>query len=172
MYEGLVDEGLTIVKAVRDRYDGLRRNPWDEVECGHHYARAMSSWGGPARPLRLRVFAARRHEPGLRPEALSGRFPDVLERRDGWGGYSQKTENARARRPRSRSPQGELKLKEFRSTWPDSLSAKKLGALEGRGGREAVKAAAKLEGKIRHGEVRSAGRDQGRREANVSKPQF
>jgi hypothetical protein len=29
---------------VRDRHDGLRRNPWDEFECGHHYARAMASW--------------------------------------------------------------------------------------------------------------------------------
>src|SRR6185312_893520 len=43
IYEGLVSEGLEIVKAVRDRYDGEKRNPWDEVECGHHYARAMSS---------------------------------------------------------------------------------------------------------------------------------
>ena len=41
---GLVEEGLQIVKAVRDRHDGVRRNPWDEVECGHHYARSMSSW--------------------------------------------------------------------------------------------------------------------------------
>ena len=44
IYEGLVDEGLTIVQAVHDRHDGVRRNPWDEVECGHHYARSMSSW--------------------------------------------------------------------------------------------------------------------------------
>ncbi len=45
IYEGFLDEGLTIVKALRDRHDGIRRNPWDEVECGHHYARSMSSWG-------------------------------------------------------------------------------------------------------------------------------
>ncbi len=44
IYEGLVDEGLAIVKGVRDRYDGLRRNPWNEIECGNHYARAMASW--------------------------------------------------------------------------------------------------------------------------------
>jgi non-lysosomal glucosylceramidase len=44
VYSGLVDQGLTVVKAVRDRHDGLRRNPWAEHESGVHYARAMSSW--------------------------------------------------------------------------------------------------------------------------------
>jgi non-lysosomal glucosylceramidase len=39
-----VDEGLEIVRAVHARHDGIRRNPWDEVECGHHYVRSMSSW--------------------------------------------------------------------------------------------------------------------------------
>jgi non-lysosomal glucosylceramidase len=42
--EGWLSDGLRLVQAVRDRHDGLRRNPWDEVECGHHYARSMSSW--------------------------------------------------------------------------------------------------------------------------------
>lgn len=45
IHEGFVDEGLTLVKAVTERYSGYNRNPWDEIECGHHYARAMSSWG-------------------------------------------------------------------------------------------------------------------------------
>lgn len=44
IYEGYIQEGLNIVTAVRDRHDGIRRNPWNEVECGHHYARSMSSW--------------------------------------------------------------------------------------------------------------------------------
>ncbi len=44
IYNGWLKEGLSVVKAVRDRYDGVRRNPWDEEECGHHYARAMASW--------------------------------------------------------------------------------------------------------------------------------
>jgi hypothetical protein len=42
--EGFVNEGLTIVKAVRSRYDGRARNPWNEYECGNWYARAMASY--------------------------------------------------------------------------------------------------------------------------------
>ena len=41
---GLVREGLDIVRACRDRYDGRVRNPFNEYECGHWYARAMSSY--------------------------------------------------------------------------------------------------------------------------------
>lgn len=37
-------EGLTIVQALRARHDGCRCNPWNEVECGHHYARSLASW--------------------------------------------------------------------------------------------------------------------------------
>jgi len=42
--EGFVDEGLTLVRAVRQRYDGHVRNPWNEYECGSYYARAMASY--------------------------------------------------------------------------------------------------------------------------------
>jgi uncharacterized protein (DUF608 family) len=42
--EGFVKEGLTIVKALRSRYNGRVRNPWNEYECGNYYARAMASY--------------------------------------------------------------------------------------------------------------------------------
>lgn len=45
MLAGLVDEGLEIVRLCRDRYDGSVRNPFNEYECGHWYARALSSYG-------------------------------------------------------------------------------------------------------------------------------
>jgi uncharacterized protein (DUF608 family) len=44
MLMGLVEEGLEIVRTCRDRYDGRVRNPFNEYECGHWYARAMSSY--------------------------------------------------------------------------------------------------------------------------------
>jgi uncharacterized protein (DUF608 family) len=43
--EGRFEESLHIVKGVRDRYDGRRRNPWNEFECGSHYARALAAYG-------------------------------------------------------------------------------------------------------------------------------
>ena len=43
-YEGMDNEGLDVIKNVRDRYDGYKRNPFNEEECGNHYARAMASW--------------------------------------------------------------------------------------------------------------------------------
>ncbi|MFC2142457.1 GH116 family glycosyl hydrolase, partial [Acidobacteriota bacterium] len=45
MFEGLVEEGLEVVRVCRDRYDGTVRNPFNEYECGHWYARALSSYG-------------------------------------------------------------------------------------------------------------------------------
>lgn len=44
LYEGLIDEALTVLAATAARHDGYAANPWDEIECGHHYARSMSSW--------------------------------------------------------------------------------------------------------------------------------
>ena len=43
-YEGMDEEGLKLVSAVRNRYDGSRRNPFNEIECGDHYSRAMAGW--------------------------------------------------------------------------------------------------------------------------------
>ncbi len=45
MLMGYPEEGLDIVRTCRDRYDGRRRNPFNEYECGHWYARALASYG-------------------------------------------------------------------------------------------------------------------------------
>lgn len=44
IYEGQTANGLKCIQSIRDRFDGEKRNPFDEPECGHHYARAMASW--------------------------------------------------------------------------------------------------------------------------------
>ena len=44
LYEGQTEDGLKCISNIRDRYDGRKRSPFDEAECGHHYGRAMASW--------------------------------------------------------------------------------------------------------------------------------
>ena len=46
IYEGQVEDGLKCMENIRNRYDGVKRNPYDEAEYGSHYARAMVAWGG------------------------------------------------------------------------------------------------------------------------------
>lgn len=45
VYAGLADAALLLERTLRDRYDGTTRNPWNEIECGNHYARSLASWG-------------------------------------------------------------------------------------------------------------------------------
>ncbi|MFB3828923.1 MAG: GH116 family glycosyl hydrolase [Bryobacteraceae bacterium] len=88
IYEGRVKQGLAIVDAVRDRYDGARRNPWNEVECGHHYARAMSSW---SLLTALSGFAYSAPEKTLRfrPRVAANNFRALFSTGTAWGSYSQ-----------------------------------------------------------------------------------
>jgi non-lysosomal glucosylceramidase len=44
LIEGMTDTGLTLLRALRARYDGSRRNPYNEIECGDHYSRAMAGF--------------------------------------------------------------------------------------------------------------------------------
>ncbi len=44
LYEEMTQEGVLCIRNIRQRYDGRKRSPFDEAECGHHYARAMASW--------------------------------------------------------------------------------------------------------------------------------
>jgi len=45
IYEGYVEEAMKIVESLRHRYNGDRRSPYNEIECGNHYARSMAAWG-------------------------------------------------------------------------------------------------------------------------------
>ena len=88
IYEEMVKEGLAIVRAVRDRYDGTRRNPWNEIECGHHYARAMSSWSL-LTALSGFTYSAPEKELRFRPRMPGDSFRCLFSTGTSWGGYSQ-----------------------------------------------------------------------------------
>ena len=89
IYEGRIDEGLTIVKAVTERYAGNNRNPWNEVECGHHYARAMSSWS-----VKLALdgfsYSLPASRLGFAPRISADHFRTFWSTGTGWGRYEQR----------------------------------------------------------------------------------
>jgi len=60
IFAGMTREGIEAVRNVRARYDGERRNPWNEPECGHHYARALSSWSTLLAASNFRYHGGRR----------------------------------------------------------------------------------------------------------------
>ena len=86
--EGFIDEGIKAVKAIRDRYDGAKRNPWNEIECGSNYARPMASFA------LLPIFSGftfdlpNKHI-GFAP-IVSGDYKAFFSVGTGWGNYIRK----------------------------------------------------------------------------------
>ena len=88
IYEGFVEEGLKIVEACRNRQDGIERSPWNEVECGHHYARSLASYGVLLALTGFRCDAVNKvlyFRAAMNQENFSGFFCCA----DGWGIYRQ-----------------------------------------------------------------------------------
>ncbi len=84
---GMVDEGVGIVRNARLRYDGEKRNPWDEAECGHHYARAMSAWSTVLAMNGFRYDGAGASVVAVPPAAGAG-FQCIWATGTGWGTFS------------------------------------------------------------------------------------
>ncbi|HTQ08689.1 MAG TPA: GH116 family glycosyl hydrolase, partial [Fimbriimonadaceae bacterium] len=88
IWEGMIDEGLSIARGVHERYHPLKRNPYNEVECSDHYSRAMASWG---MYTALQGFSY--HGPHGRiafaPRVSPEKFRAAFTTADGWGTFSQ-----------------------------------------------------------------------------------
>ena len=111
IHEGMLEEGLSVIRGIHDRHNGVRWNPYNEFECGDHYARAMAAWGcllalcgfeydGPAKKL------------GFAPKINSEDFRAFFSAAEGWGSISQKEEGG-ARRCAVHVEYGTLALEEL-----------------------------------------------------------
>jgi len=85
--QGLVEEGLTIVQAARERYDGRTRNPWNEYECGNYYARAMASYALLIAYSGFRYSAASKTL-YLAPKVSERPFRCFFSTASGWGSFT------------------------------------------------------------------------------------
>lgn len=83
--EGFISEGENIIKAVRDRYDGAKRNPWNEIECGSNYARSMASYA--LMPIYSGFsFDMTKNHIGFAPKYKTGRY--IFSAAESWGTVS------------------------------------------------------------------------------------
>ena len=82
--EGMLDEGLAMVQAVRDRYDGTRRNPWNEIECGSNYARSMAAFALLLAYSGFEFDVVRGHV-GFSPKVAEAPFTAFWSLDSGWG---------------------------------------------------------------------------------------
>ncbi len=86
--EGLVDEGMKMIKAIHDRYAPEKRNPYNEVEYGNHYTRAMSSYGALIAASGFTYFGPKGII-GFAPKISPQDFRSAFIAAKGWGTYSQ-----------------------------------------------------------------------------------
>jgi hypothetical protein len=130
VYAGHLAEGLAVVRAVRDRYDGRRRNPWNEVECGSHYARALSSWSL-ITALSGFTFSAPERRLGFAPRVNGRDFRCFFTAGAGWGVFSQRLDKERALTARLDVSYGEVRLRRLdlrsETAWPGVAVASATG---------------------------------------------
>ncbi|MHC4405503.1 MAG: GH116 family glycosyl hydrolase, partial [Planctomycetota bacterium] len=121
MWEGLVDYALAHTRTLHDRYHASRRNPYNEIECGEHYARSMASYG-----LFTAVCGFEYHgpkgyiafSPRMTPEDFRAAFTSAA----GWGTFSQ-TRRKNTQSERLELKWGRLRLKSMAFDLPRDAQA-------------------------------------------------
>ncbi|SHL66500.1 Uncharacterized protein, contains GBA2_N and DUF608 domains [Chitinophaga jiangningensis] len=89
MAEGMTDEALTLTRAIHDRYHAAKRNPFNEIECSDHYARAMASYGTFVTACGFQYHGPKGYiafAPAMNKEDFKAPFVTA----EGWGSYAQK----------------------------------------------------------------------------------
>jgi non-lysosomal glucosylceramidase len=131
MWHGMPERSLAHTRILHERYQGAKRNPWNEVEWGGFYSRAMASYGvftaacgfeynGPAGTM---AFA-----PKVKPE----RFKAAFTTAEGWGSFEQSRDvQQQTQNHRIDLKWGSLELKEISFELPARAVARKVAVEAG-----------------------------------------
>ena len=127
--EGMLKEGLAVARAIHDRYDARLRNPYNEIECSDHYARAMAAYGAFISICGFEYHGPKKHigfAPKLGPEDFRAAFTAA----EGWGTFSQKR-LADSQEARLELRWGRLALRTFSLELPEGVGASGVRAVAG-----------------------------------------
>jgi hypothetical protein len=143
-FEGMTTEALNVLESARRRFDGERRNPWNEPECGHHYARALASWGCFVAWSGFRYSAPAR-ELTLMPRTRRQAFRCFWSVPSGWGSFTHALK-PQGQRAEVQVAEGSIAVERLAVNGVGKGQFKKVSA---RWGRNALKATLKQESQRR-----------------------
>ena len=124
--EGMLKEGLAITRAIHDRYDAALRNPYNEIECSDHYARAMAGFG-----VYLAACGYQYHGPkaflAFAPKLTPENFTAAFTAAEAWGTFSQEREPEK-QTERIQIKYGKLRISTLRFEMPQTSKPGKVTA--------------------------------------------
>jgi non-lysosomal glucosylceramidase len=88
MAEGMTDEAMVLTRIIHDRYHASKRNPFNEIECSDHYARAMASYGTFITACGFEYHGPKKYI-RFGPTLSADNFRAPFVSAEGWGSYSQ-----------------------------------------------------------------------------------
>jgi len=119
VWEGMVNEAIAICYGIQERYSPARHNPFNEVECGDHYARAMASWGIYTALAGYEYHGPKKHI-GFAPKITPDDFSAAFTAAEGWGTFTQKRDE-KTQREQIIVRWGRLSVESLAFTVPDDF---------------------------------------------------
>ena len=86
--EGLIEEAMKVEKALHNRYSAEKRNPYNEIEYGNHYTRAMSGFA-PFVSASGFYYHGSKGIIGFDPKMDADSFKSAFITGEGWGSFAQ-----------------------------------------------------------------------------------
>jgi uncharacterized protein (DUF608 family) len=141
-WDGMLTEALAICRGVHERYHPVKHNPWNEIECGDHYARGMASYGVFLGLCGFEYHGPRQHL-GFAPRLAPEEFRAAFSAAEGWGTIAQ-SRDEQSQTNRVEVKWGKLPLRTLAFELPEG---KKLGSAAVTRAGQAVQAEATQDGR-------------------------
>lgn len=129
MAEGMVKESLVLTRSIHDRYHATKRNPYNEIECSDHYARAMASYG-----TFITACGYEYHGPkgyiAFAPKINSDSFKAPFTAAEGWGTFEQR-QNQQTLQAKIHIKHGKLALQKIALQPAEGMNAGKVNCFVG-----------------------------------------